>query len=97
MEKKKPTAGDYVIVNDFDRPESRHIVHIDRTNDDGSLTGHYVNIEYPVMVGINPDEATLVSDFGYSVRQCGGRLMAVPTGEPSVATYRNGDRRYWQE
>ena len=91
-------VGDYVILNEVDRPCSRHIAEVNAVYEDGTFDAEYRNIEYDKMKGAFQNRATLVCDFGVDVaEESDGKVVAVPASRDSAARYSDGRPRFWQE
>lgn len=93
----KIQIGDYVIINNTDKPCTRLIavvLDIDIAKD--RVRARYicdrVNMREPYG---RLSEATLVSDFGVEMTFDGNNVTTAQV-RPSIATYRDGKPRAWQ-
>ena len=81
------------IVNDFDRPDERHIA---EQRPDGKF--YYVHPDLRDIKdywGMTPDRPTPLEDFGIRTISRLGVLTGALT-DRSIATYRDGRPRKWQ-
>ena len=78
------------IVNDFDRPDHRHLT---IRNEDGLL--YYIHPELEKWKGMSVTTATPLEAFGI-MHTIEGDLITGELLHPSVATYRDGRPRKWQ-
>lgn len=94
---KKIKIGDYVIMNDADKPCTRLIAQIIELPEGKDFArGQYickkVNIREPCG---RLSDVTLISDFGVEMA-FSSDMVSTEQVRPSVATYRDGEPRDWQ-
>lgn len=95
------TRGQLVIMNDIDCPEAKLVAVLTRFDDKKGIwharylakaTSRTKCYSSGALGGPTP-----LDDFGVAVEFVGEFFRAVPTGKPSVAKYRDGVPRSWQD
>lgn len=97
-------AGDPVIINEFDAPQTNMIVVVTSVEKD-RVEGHYLSRrkrkDFSGLAGASghlpTERVTHIRDFGMKLVTEGDVYFVKPTGEPSTATYHDGESRQWQE
>lgn len=93
--------GQLVIMNDIDCPEAKLVAVLTRFDDKKGIwharylakaTSRTKCYSSGALGGPTP-----LADFGVRVEFSGEFFAVVPTGNPSVATYRDGKPRTWQD
>ena len=87
------TPNQLFIVNDFDRPQAKHIARQGRHGKFFYVHPLLRNVKQ--FHGMTPTDPTPVSDFGISLEIRDGAIYGKLDRE-SVATYRDGKPRKWQ-
>lgn len=90
-----------LVVHEYDRPHANCVRLVSSIRPTGVVTyyltgGHGPKLNGPIKA--DAEMLTRVELFGIHVQwqaEC-GRFVLEPTGEPSVATYRDGEARRWQ-
>lgn len=90
--------GTPVIIEDTDRPESKMVAClIGYDADKGVWRASYLSSSARLRTCWAEHRPTPIADFGVRAIICADQYRIVPTGLESIATYRNGEPREWQE
>ena len=91
--------GTYVIMNDVDCPEARLVAVLTKYDDLRGVWHALYLSETTNMTDPHGLQPTPLSDFGKRVEWIYelGEYRVVDSGDPCVATYRDGKPRQWQD
>jgi len=91
------TRGTYVIMNDVDCPEARLVAVLTRFDDAKGIWHALYLATYTNMAAPYGPDPTPLSDFGMTVERRWNVYRVIANGKPSIATYRDGHPRNWQD
>ena len=87
-----------VIINDVERPEARLVAVLTTFNArTGIWRARYLANGTHGTQCWTGGQPTPLSHFGIALESDGDRFRCVSSGEPSIATYRDGRPRSWQD
>lgn len=90
--------GTPLIICDSDRPEARMVAClINYDAKAGRWNARYLSPKTNMRVCWSTTKPTPLADFGVRLIICSSQYRAVATDLPSIATYRDGKPRHWQE
>jgi hypothetical protein len=90
----KIARGDFVIVDEWDRPHVNLIAEVEDVLGDNIFYCRYIT-DYPSRNGCQVSNPTLVADFGVDLKFEESTVTAIASRD-SVATYTDGKPRPWQ-